>query len=461
MAPQGSYSYTPNQRNTSKCFVETVGTFHLTNNGFALVEPLSSASFSLYQCWSNGYAQKDRYMYTWLNVGGRSLCLVTHYNLVVGIGSEDVVSAGAQWGVYCYGRMPSYGCAAYVFNGVDAFIAGGLWIPTSSFPRPVTTDDVIDWVTNGTSDPFGFLPRASGCAFQVSLSSLSGNPCSYTGSTPDLSACSKSILLTGHADDYDKSYVFRPMSEYEWADLSDSAIDGCRFLDINSISYLKEAVAYVRSIVTFLITKKVSVPTDVGSSWLSARYGMRLTLNDSKSLVDAAKRALSQDLHAFSVTRARSTEHLATTGRNIIDYKREATYKVYYNRKDDPALKVIRTAMDWDLWPTLANDWDLIPFSFVVDWFVDVQGLLEDLDNSVYEAYLSILSVLYTEKHIYVHDPDFFSSGSWKCVSCEHVYYHRRHSPSLHYAPLRLERGHLANINVIDGVSLVMQRTTR
>jgi hypothetical protein len=261
-----------------------------------------------------------------------------------------------------------------------------------------------------------------------------------------------------NADAFDKAYVHLTPTEYEWADLCDTAVDNCRFIDINSIQYLRELVGYVRMIVTFIATKKVSLPKNVGSGWLSARYGLRLTMNDTKSLVSAIKRANSAQNRAFSVARSKARTYIQSSAANVVTYSRDLTYKIYYNRKSDPAMNVIRTAMDWDLWPTLQNDWDMIPFSFVVDWLADVEGVMEDLDNSIYEAYLSILSVLYTEKHVYVHDPVLFCTGSWKCVSCDHTFYHRRHSPVLHYAPLRLERGHSSNINIIDGVSLLIQR---
>ena len=456
--PVGTYSFSPVQRTSAKCYVEVLGSLHLTSYGFAITEPLTPTSFIQHQCWSNGYSQRDHYLYTWMIASGHALCLVTKYTLVIGVGSEDVVAASASWGVYCYGRMDSFGVATYIFDGVSAFKAGGLWIPATAYPRPVTADDVVDWTVHAIADPFGFLPRSSAFASQVSLLNLSGTSCSYTGSIPDVTQCTDSILRAGNAVDYDVKYVFRPLSEYEWGDLADTALDNCRFIDINSLAYLREAVQYVRILLDLILRKKVSAPSDPGSFWLDARYGMRLTIDDTKSIVDAGREAVRAETRAFSVARAKLSEHIPTVGRNIIDYKREATYKVYYNRKDDPALNVIRTALDWDLWPTLSNDWDLIPYSFVVDWFIDVEGALKKLDNSVYEAYLSVLSVLYTEKHTYVHDPSFFDVGSWKCDSCEHVFYHRRQSPSLHYAPLRLERGHLSNINVIDGVSLVMQR---
>lgn len=111
--------------------------------------------------------------------------------------------------------------------------------------------------------------------------------------------------------------------------------------------------------------------------------------------------------------------------------------------------------MKWDLWPTLGNSWDLIPFSFVVDWFVDVESILERIDRQNLMLMHTVLSVIQTEKRIYMFD-DIGIDGLW-VDNFRAVAYSRQISRSLPTSPFRVDRGHLASINIIDGISLLFQ----
>lgn len=457
-SPKGKYTFSPAQRTRNVCYGYYSGGAYQCADGRPIVEPYADSRLDICQAWPYSYGERDVYLYRWLNVGSFTLCLVCMYSIIVGIGTDDVVAADPKWGVVCYGWHPSSGSYCYSFDGYSGFTNGAFWIPRSRIPGSPSTSDVLHWVDTNVADPYSMLDRAATYVTNLSAAVVGGCSCGYSNTQADFSALKSSLSLISNADDFDKQFVRVTPTEYDWADLCDTALDGCRSLNITSALYLKEFVDYVRMIVNFVQTKRITVPRDIGSAWLSARYGLRLTVNDTKSIYTSVKRAMSSDRRDFSVSHSRSTKHLPCPSNWMDDYTRQLNYKVYYNRKDDPALNFIRTAMDWDIWPTLSNDWDMIPYSFVVDWFVDVQSQLEKLDNSIYEAYLSVLSVLYTEKHTYSYKPELFSSGFWKCVSCDHVFYHRRQSPVLHYAPLRLERGHSSNINIIDGVSLIIQR---
>lgn len=102
-------------------------------------------------------------------------------------------------------------------------------------------------------------------------------------------------------------------------------------------------------------------------------------------------------------------------------------YKVYYQPYDLPFAKSIKTLMDVDLFPTLTNVWDLVPFSFVIDWFLDIGSLFERIDTRTYASTLAVLGVLRSIKRSVSGVPGaafpFWNRnisglvGTWGCTS--------------------------------------------
>lgn len=60
---------------------------------------------------------------------------------------------------------------------------------------------------------------------------------------------------------------------------------------------------------------------------------------------------------------------------------RTVNANVYYGECDDRLSRALLEIDNWDVLPTFSNVWDLIPYSFVVDWFVNVGTILEDMDT--------------------------------------------------------------------------------
>jgi hypothetical protein len=61
-------------------------------------------------------------------------------------------------------------------------------------------------------------------------------------------------------------------------------------------------------------------------------------------------------------------------------------------------MTTINNLMKWDAWPTLENTWDLIPLSFVVDWFLPVQDILGQIDAAVQAPYIKVESAYVSDK---------------------------------------------------------------
>lgn len=83
----------------------------------------------------------------------------------------------------------------------------------------------------------------------------------------------------------------------------------------------------------------------------------------------------------------------------------EEHYKCLYDALDKGLDNAIRQLYNWDLALSLDNVWDLIPYSFVVDWFVPLGDYLSQIDASVYYSTLPIIDVIYSIKDT-VYLPD-------------------------------------------------------
>lgn len=119
----------------------------------------------------------------------------------------------------------------------------------------------------------------------------------------------------------------------------------------------------------------------ISSAWLSYQYGWRPLLSTIHGLVHHARTKYGE-----SVVRARRSEEgtwSATvddgsynkcdmTGKSSVRYD----MKVFYTVGNDSSLSRQRLA---SLDP-LRLSWELLPYSFVVDWFVDISGYLASLE---------------------------------------------------------------------------------
>jgi hypothetical protein len=262
-------------------------------------------------------------------------------------------------------------------------------------------------------------------------------------------------------------WQFRDKVYTEYPDLVKEAVKDVQYVDINTAMYLrdlpalfgelKEAVKLIRTLkplpksigklsksaIKSLSSKKsilsigrkgitkslkplgkqMFTAAAAGSSlYLSAKYGTRLTVADTKELYKAYRRFVSPDgildvkslagtlqrireayEKAFcsfsSVVRAKSkvgkmkidvSKFVDPLEVSDVEYQTTVSIR-YHNRRQDaqPVLNVLR---QMDLYPTATNIWDAIPYSFVVDWFIPVEELLEQVDVWEQLSWLDIIS---------------------------------------------------------------------
>lgn len=252
-----------------------------------------------------------------------------------------------------------------------------------------------------------------------------------------------------------KSFERPAQSITDWGELGDRAADATLQVSINTIAYiadLRKLLGSVKSLIGLIGDWKN--PKAWASAWLSMRYGDRLTYLDSIDLIKASTKSLisawKKDWYRCYASEV--ADPIVTSDGTRISTRQ--ILKLYYKPQEYGWFgKVYLFMSQWDLWPSLQNAWDLIPLSFVVDWVVDVQSALEDIDRDIYMQYLQVLSVSKSLRCQW-DLPNVITANNYAVSDVTYCSYSRTIGSHLPSAPLRVDRGHSSAINVIDGISI-------
>lgn len=187
-------------------------------------------------------------------------------------------------------------------------------------------------------------------------------------------------------------------SKFTWGDLCQLSIDSVNYCSVNVISFIRELRDWRK-----LIPKigKLLSPKTYASVYLWYKYGLTLSIQDSQALVKAVRNSFDDSLRCndpgkkfayasqFTVSRVRKYEVRST-------YR----YKIAYEAYPAAVMNVIRELKRWGIYPTLENAWDMIPFSFVADWFTNLNEVLHEMDTHIFSEYYNVLWVCRSQKHI-------------------------------------------------------------
>lgn len=80
------------------------------------------------------------------------------------------------------------------------------------------------------------------------------------------------------------------------------------------------------------------------------------------------------------------------------DVKVEEHLRVKGHRPKDSSQGFIYDLHNLDLYPEISNLYDMVPFSFVVDWFIPVGDLLESYDIEKFLTTLELVDVVYSRR---------------------------------------------------------------
>jgi hypothetical protein len=226
-----------------------------------------------------------------------------------------------------------------------------------------------------------------------------------------------------------------------------SAFDSVQKFDGNLLAFISELPSFGTTGIQSILDLVSASPSkaSVASFWLSNRYGDRLSFKDAKELFQGFDRSFLNVTTTRNIFgRSRASTHFSD---GYWDFDISCACMAAVRPNDSNALmRAIRTAYEWDFYPSLGNVWDMIPMSFVVDWFVNVSDIFDSVDRMVQARYYDVLRVLQSVKAV-TRSPLF--------PGVEYSYYSRHFRSSLLLGVSSVELGLPSAINVIDGLALL------
>jgi hypothetical protein len=129
-------------------------------------------------------------------------------------------------------------------------------------------------------------------------------------------------------------------------------------------------------------------PKAIGAAWLELQYGWKPLLGTIYDTVDKIHDVIISD---YRRVRGRASESVPT-GEKISETVEEyGTLKGLVNRKGKYTCEIgllIKTSLDdsaaaYSSLNPISIAWELVPFSFVVDWFIDIGGYLRNMETSL------------------------------------------------------------------------------
>lgn len=209
--------------------------------------------------------------------------------------------------------------------------------------------------------------------------------------------------------------IRRPESALVTGDLSRRCANDATLLDMNNIENLVEIAQFSEGFKAFrdLMKKKVSAKS-LAELYLTYQYGARLTVSDLETIFRTLPTMLARTARTVRFSRARETVPcFSTLGNATVTYN----YKVYYQPVDSGLVALVNKAWDVGLFPSLQNSWDLIPLSFVVDWFTKIGDQLTQYDAATKWTTLNVVSSLLSEKTVVTGIPPWVLFPGWTTLS--------------------------------------------
>jgi hypothetical protein len=186
--------------------------------------------------------------------------------------------------------------------------------------------------------------------------------------------------------------------------LGQTACDSFRPVEANTLSTILELKGLKSEIGDWMdalttVGKSIKRPAKfvraLGNLRLSTKWGIPLTVGDARAIADQ----LTDDIvygvsrNDWQSSRARTTIK-ARTKRGLFpqttEVKIDVCLKAYVSKYDSRIKKAASTLFDYNV-ISLSNAWDMIPYSFVVDWFTNVGERIELIDSTMYkETFLDV-----------------------------------------------------------------------
>lgn len=218
-----------------------------------------------------------------------------------------------------------------------------------------------------------------------------------------------------------------PIEDYDYGTLALEATESSRINTVNMLAFIAD-MRNPKSLVPKL-ENLGKLPRDAttikrlaGASddYLTYHYGILPTVDDVNSIINASRKASQYyDRNGYVVYNAGKT----TSSVLKPTWEVEQHIKLATSAEEEVFGSILRGFDNLGVFPSYENIWDLIPFSFVVDWFVNVGNFLQDYDNLQRLDRLNVKYVTMSKKTTVTRTLDSLVPGLNGSISL--VRYHR------------------------------------
>lgn len=231
----------------------------------------------------------------------------------------------------------------------------------------------------------------------------------------------------------------------DWGELNYRALADIDAFSSNGIAYLSDMAKFVDTVKDSLALLKGKVdPKALSSAYLSVKYGWLNTIRDTGELLNALN--------------PRSRRKRSTTAVSLADVPfgtQRNQVTIYYDPRDQVFDDLYETLRYFDLLPSGENLWDLVPMSFVVDWFVSIGPILGRIDIADRIQHLALKYGFRTTKTVQDFPASVVAPGTTGHVNVTR--YVRSLSRDFDF-PLFVTKDPSYMNHVVEGSALIIQR---
>lgn len=235
----------------------------------------------------------------------------------------------------------------------------------------------------------------------------------FSGNTTHPSANELKTLLTAYCD----TKVYQHIAPES---LTDDIFDNFTIPDVNNIenlSSLKNIKKSIPPIANLLRKRNIK---SLAEFYLWYKYAYSTTVMDLEAYYNFFRKWL---LESNSRT---NNKIIRLSYNKTFNPLFEETHNTHYEIICEPYNVGVLQALGLSL--NLSNTWDTLPFSFVVDWFINLGDILARIDHSDVLSKVNVKSVITSSKHI----KNYYPLRTFGCLSpCRAVTYQRDISDTL------------------------------
>jgi hypothetical protein len=206
---------------------------------------------------------------------------------------------------------------------------------------------------------------------------------------------------------FNEAYSAVPFAAYHVRVLQQAAyldcLDHVPQMNENNISNIIEIVSLLKGII---IDHKVDIPDSLSSLWLSYRYTYGTGKSDIEDAIRFQRRVVDNDMfhQGFDCYGASSQ----IVGETSVTCRCRITMR----QKELEYLDKISAGLyKYGLTPSFYAIWDMIPYSFIVDWFIPIGDMLNGLDKRrMYDRTYTMSDIWFSLKYEFQDDEGRYSA---------------------------------------------------